>query len=79
MNRRSMSFEASLNRLEEIVSLLEQGDASLQDALKLFQEGTSLVRSCTKQLEKAELEIVKVTRGADGEPKEESFSDEAAD
>ncbi len=79
MNRRSMSFEASLNRLEEIVSLLEQGDVSLQDALKLFQEGTSLVRSCTKQLEKAELEIVKVTRSADGEPKEESFSDEAAD
>ncbi len=79
MSRRSASFEASLERLEEIVSILEQGEAPLQDALKLFQEGTNLVRSCSKQLEKAELEVVKVTRGADGEPKEESFSDETAD
>ena len=79
MNKRSMSFETSIERLEEIVSLLEQGDAPLADALKLFQEGTALVRSCTKLLEKAELEVVKLTRGADGEAKEESFTDENAE
>lgn len=76
---RSVNFEASLARLEEIVTMLEQGDAPLQEALKLFQEGTSLVRSCTKQLEKAELEIVKITRDADGEPKEEHITDATVD
>ncbi len=79
MSRRSMSFEASLERLEEIVSLLERGDAPLAEALKLFQEGTNLVRSCSSQLEKAELEVVKLSRATDGTVKEEALIDENAE
>ena len=42
------SFEQSMARLEEIVRTLEKGDASLEDALSLFEEGTALVKSCSK-------------------------------
>jgi len=76
MNRRSMNFETALERLEQIVAQLEQGDAPLQEALKLFREGTALVQTCTKQLEKAELEVVKLTSGTNGEPREEALDDE---
>ena len=63
-----MSFEKSMARLEEIVRTLEKGDASLEDALSLFEEGTALVKSCSKQLETAEQKIVKLVKGADGNP-----------
>lgn len=70
MSEASRNYEASVRRLEEIVKRLEQGDAPLEEAMQLFQEGTTLVRTCTQQLDAAELEIVKLTKGADGEPKE---------
>ena len=41
------TFEESITRLEEIVSLLEKGDAKLADSLALFEEGTKLVQVCT--------------------------------
>ena len=42
------SFESRLQRLEEIVSALEKGDAPLADSLALFEEGTKLVGECTR-------------------------------
>ncbi len=48
------SFEQSLARLEEIVKLLEKGDAPLSESLGLFEEGTGLIRSCGTLLEQAE-------------------------
>ena len=53
MNPENMTFEASMQRLEQIVRTMERGDAPLEDSLKLFQEGTELVRSCGKLLEEA--------------------------
>ncbi|MDD4658287.1 MAG: exodeoxyribonuclease VII small subunit [Eubacteriales bacterium] len=50
-------FEAALARLEEIVASLESGDADLDQALKLFEEGISLVRICDKQLKEAEQKL----------------------
>ncbi|MDD2282314.1 MAG: exodeoxyribonuclease VII small subunit [Eubacteriales bacterium] len=50
-------FEAALARLEEIVDSLEAGDADLEKALKLFEEGISLVRVCDKQLKEAEQKL----------------------
>ena len=44
MAKKSQSFEQSITRLDEIVRQLEQGNVPLEDALKLFQEGTALVR-----------------------------------
>lgn len=50
-------FETALARLEEIVASLEAGDADLDQALKLFEEGISLVRICDKQLKEAEQKL----------------------
>ena len=77
MSAKKMNFEQQLERLEEIVAMLESGDASLADSLKLFEEGTKLVTSCTKQLDQAEQQIVKLMKGADGTPVELPFDEEA--
>ena len=76
MKEQSMTFEASLKRLDEIVSRMERGDVPLEEALSLFEEGTSLVKSCTKLLDEAELKIVQLTQGQNGEPEETEFTDE---
>ena len=73
MAETSKSFEASMERLETIVRQLEQGNAPLEESLKLFQEGTALVQSCAKLLDSAEQEIVKLTRTADGTPAETEY------
>ena len=76
MNRKEMSFEESMQRLEQIVRALERGDVALEESLKLFQEGTELVRSCGKLLDDAKLQIEKVMTAADGSPVMEEFIDE---
>ena len=73
MAETSKSFEASMERLETIVRQLEQGNAPLEESLKLFQEGTALVQSCAKLLDSAEQEIVKLTKTADGTPAEAEY------
>lgn len=70
------TFEESITRLEEIVSLLERGDAKLADSLALFEEGTKLVQVCTKMLDEAELKVVKLRKGSDGAPEELPFLEE---
>jgi exodeoxyribonuclease VII small subunit len=77
MNEKSMTFEQSMTRLDEIVRLLEKGDAPLEDALKLFEEGTSLVRGCNDLLNHAELKVSKLMKGANGEPVELPFEEDA--
>lgn len=76
MNQKNKTFEENMERLEQIVRAMEKGDVALEESLKLFQEGTSLVQSCTKLLDEAELQVTKITAGANGEPVEESFDDE---
>ena len=68
-----LSFEENMTRLEQIVRILERGDAPLEESLKLFQEGTQLVASCGKLLDEAELTVKKIVPGADGAPTEEGF------
>ncbi len=76
MNENNQTFEQNLSRLEQIVRALERGDAALEESLKLFQEGTELVRSCGKLLDEAELSVKKVMVAADGSPVEGEFNDE---
>ena len=76
MNPENMTFEASMVRLEQIVRTMERGDAPLEESLKLFQEGTELVRNCGKLLEEAELQVKKIMTAPDGGPVEEVFIDE---
>ena len=77
MRENQMSFEAAIQRLEQIVRAMERGDAPLDDSLKLFQEGTELVRSCAKMLDEAQLQIQKVMTAPDGSPVMEDFADDA--
>lgn len=58
-----MNFEKSINRLEEVVRLLERGDAPLDDALALFEEGTTLVKTCSKMLDEAEQKVTLLSKG----------------
>lgn len=76
MNQNNVTFEASMQRLEQIVRIMERGEAPLEESLKLFQEGTELVRSCGKLLEEAELQVKKIMTAPDGSPVEEEFIDE---
>ena len=75
--KKKMDFEGSMARLEEIVSLLERGDAPLEQAMTLFEEGAKLLRKCTKQLDQAEQKVTLLTAGEDGQPVEEPFQGES--
>ena len=76
MNEKNNTFESNLKRLEQIVHAMERGDVALDESLKLFQEGTELVRSCGKMLDEAELQVKTIMAGPDGTPVEEVFDDE---
>lgn len=56
------TFEQNLKRLEEIVRLLESSEAELDRSLALFEEGTALVRACTKELDDAQAKITVLTK-----------------
>ena len=72
--KKTKTFEENLGRLEEIVALLERGDAPLQESLALFEEGTKLVKDCSATLEKDQQQVVKLQKGPDGEPVETPFA-----
>ena len=73
MAAKKLTFEQQIVRLEEIVSALEQGDVQLADSLALFEEGTKLIAACTKQLDQAEQQVVKLMKGPGGAPVEQPF------
>lgn len=75
MNKENLTFEQSMGRLEQIVRAMERGDVALEESLKLFQEGTELVRSCNQLLENARLQVKKIMTAPDGSPVEEEFAD----
>lgn len=52
-----LTYEKAMNRLEEIVSLLEKNDVSLDDSIKLFEEGTRLTAFCSEKLKNAKTKI----------------------
>lgn len=73
-----LSFEQSLERLEEIVHLLEEGDLGLSDAMLRYEEGVKLLRQSYDLLERAERKI-ELLSGADaeGNPVTQPFDDTA--
>lgn len=71
-----MTFEQQISRLEKIVASLEKGDVQLADSLRLFEEGTRLAASCAAQLDRAEQQVVRLTKGPDGTPQEAPFTEE---
>ena len=73
----ALTFEQSLDRLEEIVRHLEKGDLPLRDSLSLYEEGTALIAACSKQLDEAEQKVVKLKKGPDRSPIELDFEEES--
>ncbi len=61
-----MDFEKKLGRLEDIVEKMETGELTLEDSLKLFEEGVKLSRECNVQLNEAE-QKVKILLGVDSD------------
>ena len=76
MSKKKQSFEESMVRLEQIIRAMERGDVALEESLKLFQEGTELVRSCQKLLDEAQMQVKMIMTAPDGSPVEEEFQDE---
>lgn len=58
--QKKISFEENLKRLDEIVRLLEQNEVSLDDSIKLFEEGMTLSKVCSDVLKDSEQQIVKI-------------------
>lgn len=56
-----MNYEESVKRLEEIVEKLESGELSLEESIKLFEEGTKLTASCYDILKNAEQKITNIS------------------
>ena len=57
MTKKTITFEAAMERLEEITRLLESGSEGLDASLKLYEEGVSLIRLCMQKLESAEQSV----------------------
>ena len=79
MEENKLTFAQSIARLEEIVSLMDRGDVSLEESLALFEEGTALIRSAGAMLDSAEQKVVKLMKGPDGTPVETDFEMESED
>lgn len=75
--KETMTFEAALKRLEEIVRLLEEGNAPLSDSLSVFEEGIKLVKFCNGQLDGAEQRVKLLLENPDGTVKAEDFKAES--
>lgn len=58
--KKQQTFEEAMSRLEEIVSLLENGGAALDETLSLYEEGARLASLCSAKLEKAEQTVEKI-------------------
>lgn len=76
MASKKPTFEESMQRLEQIVTQLERGEAPLDESLALFEEGMKLANNCSKQLDKAEQAVFKLTKTADGSPAESPLEEQ---
>ena len=70
------SFEESLKRLETVVDQLEKGELTLEDSLKLFEEGVNLTANCKQELDAAEGKVQMLIKQRDGSIKTEPFPTE---
>ena len=70
MAAKKLKFEEAMQRLQEIVGKMESGEESLEDSMKLFQEGAKLSAQCYQMLDKAEQQVAQLTKIADSEEEE---------
>ena len=72
---KKMTFEESAGRIEEIVRLLERGDAPLDKSLELFEEGAKLIKTCGKMLDEAEQTVMRLQKDENSEQIMETLFD----
>lgn len=77
-NDDAVSFEQAIERLEGIVAAMEAAELSLDEVLQKYEEGTRLVRYCSRKLAEAEKKIELLTKKADGTIELEPFEPDAA-
>jgi exodeoxyribonuclease VII small subunit len=70
----AIKFEKALSRLETIVTELEAGELSLDDSLKIFEEGVKLSKTCLKMLDDAERKVEILVQDKDGRKRIQAFS-----
>jgi len=66
-------FEDALNKLEKIVTKLEEGDVPLEESLRLFEEGIKLSRFCNQKLDEAEKRVEILLKNKEGVLKAQPF------
>lgn len=71
--RKKLTFEQTMARLEEIVRLLEQGDAPLEQSIALFEEGTKLSAKLHEMLDAAEQKVHLMMETTDGQIEQQPF------
>jgi len=70
----AIKFEKALSRLEIIVTELEGGELSLDDSLRIFEEGVKLSKTCLKMLDDAERKVEILVQDKDGRKRIQAFS-----
>lgn len=73
------TFEAAMSRLEQIVSELETGKHSLEEALRMFEEGIALGKQCREFLDRADVRVRTLVEATDGSLVESARFDEGDD
>ena len=66
MPKKELKFEQSLSRLSDIVETIEDGDTTLDSAIKLYKEGLMLAQNCGDILGRYESEVLQLQKDADG-------------
>jgi exodeoxyribonuclease VII small subunit len=69
-------FEEAMERLQQIVEGLESGNLSLEESLKIFEEGMKLVNFCSKKLEEAEQKVTILIKESEGKYSQQPFEGE---
>jgi exodeoxyribonuclease VII small subunit len=65
---KSMTFEAALKELEQIVTRLERGDVELEESIAIYERGEALRQHCDQLLKRAEAKVERITLNAEGRP-----------
>ena len=73
MAKKNKSFEDALSRLEEIVNIIEEGELSLDDTVKLYKEGVELASLCGGKLTDAKQQVTMLSADLDGQISEKPF------
>ncbi|MGE4548800.1 MAG: exodeoxyribonuclease VII small subunit [Intestinibacillus sp.] len=77
--KKKQTFEEAMQRLEQIVRELERGEATLEESMKLFEEGARLSADLSRQLDQAEQKVTIMLKDETGAPAEHAFSAEGND